>query len=245
MPMNPRLLRPLATGFNPRSIAGLALWIDFADASTVRLDVNDKIEEVLDKSGNGLHGIQSTSGNRMGISTLNGRQCADNGTSSNQFHVQYLRGAATDNFRDGFVAAVWDDGGSVFPSFVSFFSAAGITGTLVGNIVVGSNGNNRFETGIWTNASNSITRINNTQVVNASPLLEPFPAITTPFVFRGTSTVDTTADGWQIGSDRANAGRGWRGRIGETIIYNRQLSDADSLRVRTYLARKWGAPTQS
>jgi hypothetical protein len=38
MAMNPRLLRPLATGFNPRKIAGLQLWFDAADASTVTLN---------------------------------------------------------------------------------------------------------------------------------------------------------------------------------------------------------------
>jgi hypothetical protein len=35
MPMSPRLLRPRATGFDPRSISGLALWLDAADSSTL------------------------------------------------------------------------------------------------------------------------------------------------------------------------------------------------------------------
>jgi hypothetical protein len=35
MPMNPRLLRPLATGFNPKSIANLYTWWDFSDTSTL------------------------------------------------------------------------------------------------------------------------------------------------------------------------------------------------------------------
>ena len=35
MPMNPRLLRPRQTGFTPRSISGLALWLDAADSSTL------------------------------------------------------------------------------------------------------------------------------------------------------------------------------------------------------------------
>jgi hypothetical protein len=35
MGMNPRTLRPSATGFNPRSISGLALWLDAADTSTL------------------------------------------------------------------------------------------------------------------------------------------------------------------------------------------------------------------
>jgi len=33
--MNPKLLRPLASGFNPRQISGLALWLDGADSSSL------------------------------------------------------------------------------------------------------------------------------------------------------------------------------------------------------------------
>lgn len=35
MGMDPRLLRPRQTGFDPRSISGLALWLDAADSSTL------------------------------------------------------------------------------------------------------------------------------------------------------------------------------------------------------------------
>ena len=38
MSMNPRLLRPTASGFNPRQIAGLADWWDASDSSTVTLN---------------------------------------------------------------------------------------------------------------------------------------------------------------------------------------------------------------
>jgi len=35
MGMSPRLLRPRATGFSPKNISGLALWLDAADSSTL------------------------------------------------------------------------------------------------------------------------------------------------------------------------------------------------------------------
>jgi hypothetical protein len=35
VPQSPRLLRPRATGFDPRSISGLALWLDASDASSL------------------------------------------------------------------------------------------------------------------------------------------------------------------------------------------------------------------
>lgn len=38
MAMNPKLLRPRDSGFNPRSITGLQLWLDANDASTMTLN---------------------------------------------------------------------------------------------------------------------------------------------------------------------------------------------------------------
>lgn len=38
MAMNPRLLRPLATGFSPAKLAGLELWLDASKASTITLN---------------------------------------------------------------------------------------------------------------------------------------------------------------------------------------------------------------
>jgi len=55
MPMSPRLLRPTASGFNPRQIGGLALWLDAADsASLYTTDAGPGVTEVaspLDISG--------------------------------------------------------------------------------------------------------------------------------------------------------------------------------------------------
>jgi len=62
MPLSPRLLRPRAaasTAFDPRSIAGLALWLDAGDSSSVTLN-SGNVSEWRDKSGNGKHYAQST-----------------------------------------------------------------------------------------------------------------------------------------------------------------------------------------
>ena len=249
MAMNPRLLRPTASGFNPKSIAGLNLWIDFADTSKVILDGNNKIQDVLDKSGLGQNGTQATSGNRLAVSTINGRQCANNGTSSNSFRVAYTTGATNNNWRDLYVAAIWDAGGSVFPAdaYSSFFSGSNSTGTITGTGVIADSNVNQFFASTNHSGSGSLVAINNTVKPQdtAVSLLPPFPSITSAFVFRGSSAADIGIDGWQIGNDRAFAGRGWRGRIGEVISFNRRLSLSESLRVRRYLANKWGAPAQT
>lgn len=247
MAMNSRLLRPTASGFNPRRISGLNLWIDFADTATVTLDGSNKIQDVLDKSGLGQHGTQGVSGNRLAVSTLNGRQCADNGTSSNSFRITYALGTNDNNWRDVYVAAVWDAGGLVFPSnvFPSFFSSSANAGTGSGTGMNGGNNVNAFLTGTNLHGSTSLTYLNNQITDSSSGTISAFPDVTSPFVFRGSPNSDIGVNGWQIGNDRALAGRGWRGRIGEVVAFNRRLSLTEALSVRRYLANKWGAPAQT
>lgn len=52
MAMNARLLRPLASGFNPKSITGLIGWYCAENASDVTLDTG-RVSVLKDKSGNG------------------------------------------------------------------------------------------------------------------------------------------------------------------------------------------------
>jgi len=245
--MNPRLLRPLASGFNPKSIAGLITWIDFADTAAVTLDGSNKISAVTDKSGSGLNGTQTTSGNRLGVSTLNGKQCADGGTSAHSLSVDYIHGPGNAlNYQEGYFAGVWDAGGSVFPTFIGILNGAQVTGTGVGAYLVGNSGTNSYVGGnFWrTSDGGSSLSINNDTVSNQGSL-PAFPAITSPFVLRGVANSTVGVNGYSIGNDRGVAGRGWRGRIGEVMYFNRILSSAEALRVRRYLATKWGAPSQT
>ena len=62
MSMNPRLLRPTASGFSPRSISGLALWLDAGDASSITA-VSGAVSEWRDKTGTKTV-LQGTPANR-------------------------------------------------------------------------------------------------------------------------------------------------------------------------------------
>lgn len=85
MSMSPRLLRPRATGFTPKSIAGLAAWFDADDFSTITLNSNT-VSEWRDKSGNGRHATQATASNQpaYATNTLNGRPVLTTTTLSGQ-----------------------------------------------------------------------------------------------------------------------------------------------------------------
>jgi hypothetical protein len=74
MAMNPRLLRPTASGFDPRRIAGLQLWVDATVASSLTFN-GTTISKFDDLSGNGRHFVQNVGGDQptYGATLMNGR----------------------------------------------------------------------------------------------------------------------------------------------------------------------------
>ena len=68
MAMNNRLLRPRASGFNPKQIANLGLWLDADDASTITT-VSGGVSEWRDKSGSGRVFSQEIANNRPTVAT--------------------------------------------------------------------------------------------------------------------------------------------------------------------------------
>jgi hypothetical protein len=63
MGMNPRLLRPTASGFTPARIADLGLWLDASVTSSLTFN-GSTVSEWRDLSGNGRHFAQSTAGSQ-------------------------------------------------------------------------------------------------------------------------------------------------------------------------------------
>jgi hypothetical protein len=74
MAMSPRLLRPVASGFNPASISGLAAWYDGAASSTITLN-GSTVSQWADRSGNGRNLVQATAALQPNYNAtgLNGR----------------------------------------------------------------------------------------------------------------------------------------------------------------------------
>jgi hypothetical protein len=73
MPMNPRLLRPLASGFNPKTISGLEAWYAADVASSITIATG--VQQWSDLSGKGRHLIQNVTNNQPAYNsvTLNGK----------------------------------------------------------------------------------------------------------------------------------------------------------------------------
>jgi hypothetical protein len=85
--MNARLLRPRASGFDPRTVAGLEGWWDAADSASVTLD-SGRVATWADKSGKGRNAANSTSGSTQPdyiAAARNGRNVVRFAAASSQF----------------------------------------------------------------------------------------------------------------------------------------------------------------
>jgi hypothetical protein len=236
MPMNPRLLRPTPSGFDPRRIAGLQLWLDAADASSLTIDTG--VSEWRDKSGRAKHFVQVTGNNQPSATTqtIGGRvalgfdgtndtlSCSEaipNTRPMTFFLVQRI--VTKTSFGMSYTSG---SGGSTFEIRQSFNSG--------GLNVVASGGNN------INNAASDRLGINDVIVLSypasgnmagfvngATAPLETAPAASPGL--SGTHFIGQRTDGF-FGNVA----------IGEIIAYNTLLSVAQRLAVQAYLGRKWG-----
>ena len=247
--MSPRLLRPLATGFNPKSLPGLALWLDASDPASVLLTDN-AVSEWSDKSGNNRHFTQSTPNNRPTYATtVNGRNAITfDGDNDVLFRSSSLATTLLSS----------TDGATAFyvfrPNSDTTFAVVNIATAGVGHIDRFSDGNTyhgnlrfiRFE-GVANNlitstgtqllasrvqaASNThALRRNRTQIHSGTSNLSAFRSGGTVVLAAGAG-VNTNAPTLQFYFD---------GEICEIILVAGPMTDSAFSACENYLARKWG-----
>lgn len=258
MGMNPRTLRPGRT-FTPRSISGLALWLDAADSQTLFQDAaatipatatNDPVGAWLDKSGNGRHMLQPSSSPRPVRSTQNNRSSLSfNGTS------QWMRQERT-NFQMQTALIAWRRTGAPI-SFSSVFGANGSVAATLGGAAyastdahsltfyAGTTGNHYWASNVAANRATAVRSLGATQSA------ANFAAFT-----GGVTLAPNTSDVALLSAVFANSGAGSKAffagiepfadtrlypcQLLEVLLYNGALTDAQIARAERYLASKWG-----
>jgi hypothetical protein len=254
-PMNPRLLRPLATGFNPKSIAGLFLWLDPSDESTLGntssgtggASNNGPVKYLADKSGGGRHATQTgadSAAPTLLAGALNGRSVLgyDGGDSlAGTFGNLSLTGQTT-------FAVIRLATGAV--SFARVFSQQlqsqvfdflgtghylpilrnGTTNAVCSYAAGAARGSVSVSLDTWVVFASRHTggEINNRTNLNAY-------ATATSITLTGTFNQYRVGTGIGSGTDVAF----WQDRIGELLSYNRSLSDTECNRVSSYLIKKY------
>lgn len=250
-----------AKQFNPRSIAGLVLWLDPTDATSYTIATG--VSEWRDKSGSGSVAFtQAIGNNQPTLSTINGKTALSfdgsndslttsstlfTGNSSFTF-FQVLLGtfpgtsAQVFNHRTGAGGADTND---FCVALVANQGAAWVFGTLRTRV-------RSFRSGVGYNADQRFDSVS-VSGAGAISVVGTFAAssATSAAWWRGTaapasaSTSDTGNNaGMAIGCRlNATADLFYQGLMGEILAYNRSLSTTERQGVQSYLARKWGYAT--
>jgi len=263
MGMSPRLLRPRASGFDPRSIAGLAAWWDASDAATVTLN-STTVSEWRDKSGNSRHLTQTTAARQPTYQTnsQNGRATIQFTNANTQF-MAYGQGmfsysgagtvfVVTKTFSrstSDFGSFLSEGTGTTVRTFVAVAPGVfNVAGTLPATDIYGPHGQRASSTITATNATVLQWKWDNwsTHRGNAGTLIGVNnDGVTTqsygtldPTDFTGNTRqffVGQTGDQTALTSSATlNA------TICEIVAYTAALNQSQRSAVRRYLGAKWG-----
>jgi hypothetical protein len=249
MAMNPRLLVPRATGFNPKSIAGLEIWFDATDPGTI--DTDTGVSEWRDKSGLGRVLLQGSGNNQPPLVTsgIGGKPSLSFTALSDHF----MRGAFVRTLTQmtSIVVARMDTGTTSnartfslqIPEAGADFQSTGHLSPCLRqftNNALASYHDNGFRavrsitlgSPFIHSATHTGTVLSN-RVNNGTA--EAYTYTTPPWsaAYNGMS-VNTANGAGAAGADQLT------GLISEILLYNRALSDSERSVIHKYLGKKYG-----
>jgi hypothetical protein len=246
MAMNPRLLRPIASGvFDPRTIPDLAHWYDASDSTTVTLD-SGRVANLADKVG-GINAANSVTGSTQPDYIIGGR----NGRNVMRFVAadsalltlsSGITSGAGGNLIFSSVAVMFRNTGT--DELMSLGLNSGVTqsyhhrlrptdlrhqssgGESVFSITTGTNG--FICTAVRNAASSVLLRVNGQQQIDTT----------------STGVTNTTARNVTTIGRIATTGTSQftSGDIGEILVWQRVLTADELVALERGLARKWGIP---
>ena len=210
---------------SPVEISGLQLWLDAADANTIHHSSNS-VTQWDDKSGNGYHAT-AASGEEptTGSSTINDKNVLT-WSLGKKMKRTTPSGA---NWQDVYIVGQWT-GGATFDNVPGIFG-----GTTSANSDNGIAGGNNSGAGLWFAAWTDHFYLNGSSNPGSNVVTE----MSSPFLISFSQNSAVSMVGYQVGADRTNGGREWKGEFGEVIAFNAKLSDLDRKKVQTYLSQKW------
>jgi hypothetical protein len=238
MAQSPRTLRPANNAFTPRSITGLALWLDASNAASVTRN-SGYVSQWNDLSVNARHAKQDTAVNQPAYNTnpLNGRATIKF-TTSNWLSGSYYAvtdhsvfivcrfGSGSNSLARLFTVATAGDDASA-PSFIPLIrglsSLEAIESFIAGTFI--ARRSITYDTWFMASSIYSGTSVSNR--VNGGPAAT------------GTGSISGNAfTRYAIGTGGTSPGI--LGDVAECIAFSRAITDAERGIVQTYLSRKWG-----
>lgn len=234
MAMSPRLLRPRAGGgFNPKSIAGLAFWLDAGVSSAITFN-GSTISQINDRSGNGRNATQAVAARQPTYSAT-----AANGRPAIEFNGTNL------------LTSEW-----AFTNTVTVFAVArNIGNSFAGYFQRGSAVNDRHagyrnSSAIWARRGSG----NETSIAHTSTAHDiiqwSFTASLSRVFLNGVQSADNTSSASFAADARAlrvgalsDGSFNMNGSIAEFLYYDATLTAAEASAVRRYLGQKYNIAT--
>ena len=245
MGMNGRLLRPRASGFNPSSIASLAVWFDANDSSTITT-VSGAASQWNSKAG-GYIATQTTANNRPAYSAtaLSGKPGLTFDGTNDQMTSTYNANLLTDYVT--YAAVVQPTSLMVTAptgTYPPVWMARGSTANGL-HINGGGTGGPR-----WTQSwRNTLFNSSAGDFVAAANQVALTTINATTHTVRVNGVQGTQAGAFTAGSGETSAlfqlcqdggtGRHFAGVVSEVLMWSRTLTSAELRSVELYLARKW------
>jgi len=243
MAMNNRTLRPIASGFNPKSIAGLVQWLDASDTSTLTLS-GSSVTTWADKSPQGMNATQTTANNQPTTTTVNGKTAVlfdgvndlMTFTGVSRTDETYIIAAAQTSNQTGDRTFLSDQGNG---------NGIGTVPSAVKLLDVSFGG---FTEGVerlriqYSSTSTTPTGPLVLSAVRSSAGLFVYVGGTQRSSYVNGATYATAPKATTIkavggyGSGTFNL-IGW---IGEVLCYDRAISASDRSKIEKYLGKKWG-----
>lgn len=249
MAMNPRLLRPTASGFSPRQIASLHLWLDGADPASVTLDANTLVSEWRDKSGNSRHCQQTTAGDRPAYisAAQGGRNALRFGASTTRSLAQSTgqMGISGGSARTLFTVQKEDNPTAAQYPAIILWGAEANYATYAHNVYRASGSvPSVIGADIYNEGKNTVLSVG-----SASVLASQVDASSKVTVWRNGVSLGTTTNSANTTDTAYRVGRWltlgvYPSDICEIILYSRALSTDEIQRVEGYLAWKWGSQSR-
>lgn len=244
MPMNPRLLRPRASGFDPRSIRDLQMWFDGADTSTITT-VSGAVSRWNSRVG-GITATQTTANNRpeYRASGMNGKGALYFDGNNDQLTTNYNA-----NLLTGYVSyaiAVIPDAAMVNTK-TNFEPVLFARGSTANGIHVNTSSSPKrwtisYRNGLFNSTAGGDVAASSQVVlatINATTLTVRVNGVQGTQEGTFASGSNETNAVFQIAQDGSQA-RFFPGVISEILLYSRTLTASEMLSVEKYLSKKWG-----
>ena len=223
------LFRSLATGFNPKSITGLAAWFDAAKGVTLN---GSTVSAWADQSGNGRNATQSTAGNQptYAATDANGKPALT--TSASAFYMETPAWSFTDTVT---VFCVAKNTGN---SFAGIFQRGSVNERHAGyrssGLIYARRGSANEGSIAYTDTGYSVMRLDFSGTLSR-------PTVNNTAGSSNTASQSFAADSKVLRLFSLSTGiYGMTGGIAELLYYDAALTASQIASVQRYLATKYG-----